>query len=162
MNFAKKMKNKTKRLVSYVLAIILVLVGALSYANPAHAVDPTAIAAAIGTGVKTLKEVLDVYDKINPPQEGYTTVINSSPEMVTVRSYNNNDWAMFVAAGQLNLKPGAQGKMTSKSDPFKLVWKRGNYGTLDAFGTKNLSQSLAPKDKQDKQYVFVIGQDNTL
>lgn len=150
-------KSKLKRVAAHLLPTAFALTGALSYAAYSQA-NPAAIAEAIGTGVKTFGEAVSVYNQINPAQSGYTTVINSSNNFVTVRSYNNNDWAMLVAAGQLNLKPGAQGMITAKTDPIKLVWRRGNYGTTQAFGTQNLSQSTAPKGAK---YVFVIGQQNT-
>jgi hypothetical protein len=164
MKFAKKLNNATKRLAYFVLATILV--GVLSLNTPSVAFNPTMVAAAdpaataqaIGTGVKAIKEIVGIYNLINPPQEGYVSVINSTNQVVTVRSYNNNDWLMLVAAGQINLKPGSDGKITASSNPVKLVWKRGNYGTVDPFGTKNLSQSVAPKDAQ---HVFVIGDANT-
>jgi len=114
--------------------------------------NPTVLPALIGTGVKTITEVLNVWGEINPPQEGYLTVINSSTEMVTVRSYNNNDFLMFIAAMQINLRPGERAMITARSNPIKLVWKSGNYGTLAPFGTRNLNQSAAPKNS-----FFVIG-----
>ena len=130
-------------------------------ATSAYAVDPTAIAAAIGTGVKTFGEVEAIYSRINPPQTGFTTVINSTNSVITVRSYNNNDWALLVAAGQLNLKPGAQGNITASTDPIKLIWRRGDFGTLKPFGTNRLNQSVAPKNRGGRNYVFVIGDQNT-
>jgi hypothetical protein len=148
---------KLRKLTSHLLPSAFVLTGALGCAAYSQA-NPAAIAEAVGTGVKAFGDVVKIYNEINPPQAGYTTVINSSNDFITVRSYNNNDWAMVVAAGQLNLKPGASGMIAAKTDPLKLVWKRGNFGTLQPFGTVNLSQSTAPKGTK---YVFVIGKQNT-
>jgi hypothetical protein len=153
----KQRRVKLRKLTSHLLPSAFVLTGALGCAAYSQA-NPAAIAEAVGTGVKAFGDVVKIYNQINPPQAGYTTVINSSNNFITVRSYNNNDWAMVVAAGQLNLKPGASGMITAKTDPLKLVWKRGNFGTLQPFGTVNLSQSTAPKGTK---YVFVIGQQNT-
>jgi AraC-like DNA-binding protein len=121
--------------------------------------NPAAVLGAIGTGVKTFKEVADVYKDLNPPQTGHVTVLNTTDGIVTVRSYNNNDWAMLVASAQIVLKPNASAMITASSDPIKLVWKRGEYGAATPFGTQHLSQSAAPKDKET---VFVIGSDNTM
>lgn len=119
--------------------------------------------AAIEAGVRLFDEVVKIYKQLNPPQEGYVTVVNTLKETVTVRSYNNNDWAKFVAAGQINLKPGASANITAETDPVVLVWKRGNYGTLKGFGTRNLNQSTQTKQpKKGQKKVFVIGEDNTI
>jgi len=157
MMIEKHRRVKLSKLTSHLLPSAFVLTGALGCAAYSQA-NPAAIAEAVGTGVKAFGDVVKIYNEINPPQAGYTTVINSSNDFITVRSYNNNDWAMVVAAGQLNLKPGASGMITAKTDPLKLVWKRGNFGTLQPFGTVNLSQSTAPKGTK---YVFVIGKQNT-
>ncbi|WP_287520498.1 hypothetical protein [Okeania sp. SIO2C2] len=158
MNLSKKMKNAKKQLASFLLAMALVL-AALSYPTPAYATGLTTILSGIDSGVKTVAEISKVYKDFNPPQEGYVTVINGLNETVTVRSYNNNDWAMFIAAGQINLKPGADARITASTDPVKLLWKRGDYGTMRGFGTKRISQSVAPKDAG---HIFLINDKNTL
>lgn len=94
---------------------------------------------------EAIKAIVGIYNLINLPQEGYVSIINSTNQVVTVRSYNNNDWLMFVAAGQLNLKPGSDDKITTSSNPVKLVWKCGNYGTVTPFETKILVNLLLPK-----------------
>ncbi|NEO65658.1 MAG: hypothetical protein F6J98_36780 [Moorea sp. SIO4G2] len=115
--------------------------------------------AAIASGVQAFETVVKVYQNLNPPQEGYVQVLNTLDEIVTVRSYNNHDWAKIIAAGQINLKPGAAANITSATDPVALIWKRGDYSSVKGFGTKNLSQSVVPKGSQ---YIFVIAEDNTL
>lgn len=120
--------------------------------------NPVAVLSAIGTGVKTFSEVQKIYANLNPPQSGHVTVINTLSQTVTVRSYNNNDWAMLAASAQIVLKSGSSAMITAQSDPIKLVWKRGEYGTLTPFGTEHLSQSAVPKDHEK---VFIIGDQNT-
>lgn len=149
-----KLNNWSKRIVSYTLATIVAITGLLSFSPPANAV-----LAEIATGVQVFEKILAIYTGLNPGQEGYVNVLNTSAETVTVRSYNNNDWLKAVAAGQINLKPGGQAMITAKTDPVALVWKRGDFSTITPFGTKGLSQSLAPKGPST---VFVIGQANTL
>ena len=121
--------------------------------------DPGTIMAAVGSGVKAFADVVKVYQDLNPPQSGQVSVVNDTKDTVTVRSYNNNDWAKLIAAAQITLKPGAAAMITAATDPVQLVWKRGNYGALKPFGTENLSQSSAPKGDGK---VFVITEKNTL
>ena len=155
MNFLEKLKHTTHRFVTYVLAAVLVLAGSFSFASQASAASVSAVISALGTGVEAVSEVADIYQDFNPPATGYVTVLNGLDENVTVRSYNNNDWFMAIAAGQINLKPDGDAMITASTDPIKLVWKRGDYSTLDAFGT-SIDQSAAPKG-----YVFIIGEANT-
>lgn len=147
-----KLRSWSKRLVPYALATILAITGFLSFATPAKALD-------IATGVQLFEKVVAIYTGLNPGQEGYVNVLNTLGQTVTVRSYNNNDWLKAIAAGQINLKPGGQALITAKTDPVALVWKRGDFSTVTAFGTKGLSQSVAPKGANT---VFVIGEANTL
>ncbi|MBU7581836.1 MAG: hypothetical protein KAF91_02800 [Nostoc sp. TH1S01] len=113
---------------------------------------------AVKAGVNLAKDVLKVYQDLNPPQEGYVRVLNKLNRDVTLRSYNNNDWLKAIAAGQTYLKAGGQGYITAKTNPLVLLWKRGNYGTVEAFGLKGFGQSAVPKDPN---VVFVIGESNT-
>jgi len=147
-----KLNKWSNRLVSYALAIIVALTGVLSFSTPAKALD-------IATGVQLFAKVVEIYTGLNPGQQGYVNVLNTLGETVTVRSYNNNDWLKAIAAGQINLKPGAQALITAKTDPVALIWKRGDFSTVTPFGTKGLNQSLAPKGTET---VFVIGDANTL
>lgn len=178
MKFNLESKNVTRRLFSSVPAILVMISTTLSFAapvsagfngSPAGGSAPTkgsvptkgggGVISGIAAGVQLFDEVVRIYQQLNPAQEGYVKVLNASNETVTVRSYNNNDWAKLVAAGQIVLQPGASANITAATDPVALVWKRGNYGTLKPFGTVNLSQSVAPKGPQ---HVFVITEDNTL
>ncbi len=138
------------------LAILMISTfGAASFATPARADFIQGLAA----GVQAAAEVVKVYTQLNPPQTGRVRVINNLTQEVTVRSYNNNDWAKIIAAGQLNLKPGQQGSITAASpESLVLLWKRGRYGNLAAFGPDNLGQDLV---KKDNNAVFVIGDGNT-
>lgn len=176
-----QLKSAIKRNGIVVLAITLVLV--LSFSTPSHAAplsssnhNISSIGAnssefrgieiaqvppqleAIKAGVNLAKDVIGIYEGLNPPQEGYVRVLNKLNRDVTLRSYNNNDWLKAVAAGQTYLKAGGQGYITARTNPIVLLWKRGNYGTLDAFGTRGFGQTAVPKDPN---VVFVVGQENT-
>lgn len=176
-----KLKSAIKRNNIVVLAITLVLV--LSFSSPSHAAPlsssnhnsmniganssefrgieiaqaPSKLEA-VKAGVNLAKDIIGIYEGLNPPHEGFVRVLNKLNRDVTLRSYNNNDWLKAVAAGQTYLKAGGQGYITARTNPIVLLWKRGNYGTLDAFGTRGFGQTAVPKDPN---IVFVIGQENT-
>lgn len=173
-----KLKSAIKRNGIVVLAITLVL--ALSFSTPSNAAPLSKNSSNIGAasnefrgteiaqvpaelqgvqaGVNLAKDIINFYQGLNPPHEGYVRVINKLNRDVTLRSYNNNDWLKAIAAGQTYLKAGGQGYITAKTNPIVLLWKRGNYGTLDAFGTRGFGQTAVPKDPN---IVFVIGAENT-
>jgi hypothetical protein len=153
-------RNAIKKMVFRILAILVIpLAVSFSTLNPALAASPSEILEGVKAGVQAFGDVVSIYDRLNPGQEGFVHVLNKLDEPVTVRSYNNNDWLMWVAAGQTNLiGAGSEGFITAKTNPVKLIWKRGEYGTLSGFGTEKLGQSVAPKGGET---VFVIGNENT-
>jgi hypothetical protein len=144
------LKHKKARILLLTISTLF----AASFTLPARADFATGLKA----GVQAAAEVIKIYQSLNPPQTGRARIINNSSEEVTVRSYNNNDWAKVVAAGQLNLQPGQQGYITASTDPIVILWKRGRYGNLTGFGPDDLGQDTIMKGTD---FVYVIGDGNT-
>ncbi len=176
MNFLQS-NALIKRLLSYALAITVVLSGCLFFSTPAKAdtaqdqgvveseISLGGIVSGLEGGLKEIgnleKEVQDIIKGLFPPEaKGAVAVLNALNEPITVRSYNNNDWIKAIASEQIILKPnGGIAKITAVSDPVALIWKRGEISELAPLGYKHISQTVVPKST-DK--VFIITNNNTI